>query len=436
VQRLPLHTTLLLLVLCLPACQNPFAKKKTNWEVSLQKEDKKPYGSYIAYQSLKHYFPGAKTEVLSTGFRYTSIDGYMHFDENGRSLLILLGLDFNISSQELEELKRFAANGNEIMLFCSRMDTAIEGLLKCYKHGGGGEGIKPHTFLSEKSNRDILTLNDSNNQQTYGHEGRALYSYFTVDHLDSTTTTTITDDAGTVIQYEEETTTANDETIVTGPDTLGFASGMPDFLRYAVGDGHITIHAAPLVLSNYFLLQKGNKAYLDAVWHSLPANISHVYWNEYYKRRAEGSEFSVLWRYPATRWALILAIFTLVIYVLFESRRRQKIIPVIEQPENTSLSFTETVGRLYYNKGNHSNIAEKMIQHFLEWVRTHYHLNTNHLNYDFIQHLSKKTGEPEQTVSRLVEMIHEIRTNSIKPDEPYLYELYTTIQRFYKNKEH
>ena len=52
------------------------------------------------------------------------------------------------------------------------------------------------------------------------------------------------------------------------------------------------------------------------------------------------------------------------------------------------------------------------------------------------QHLSKKTGEPEQTVARLVEMIHEVRTSGTAPDEPYLYELYTTIQQFYKNNEH
>lgn len=217
---------------------------------------------------------------------------------------------------------------------------------------------------------------------------------------------------------------------------MGHAAAMPDFIRYQVGEGHITIHAAPLVLSNYFLLQDGNKNYLDGIWHTLPTGISHIYWNEYYKRRAEASSFSVLWRYPATRWALITALFTLLMYVLFESKRRQKIIPVIERTENASLSFTETVGRLYYNKGNHANIAEKMIQHFLEWVRNRYYLNTNHLNSDFAQHLSKKTGEPIETVSRLMEMIHEIRTGSIQPDEPYLYELYTTIQQFYKNNEH
>jgi hypothetical protein len=431
VRRFHIYLFYTLLLLSIGGCQNPFNKEQVKWEVSLQKEDKAPYGSYIAYQSLRDYFPDAKIEPLSSGFRFTSMDGYMHFDENGKSLLVLLGLDFNISTEELDELINFADNGNEVMLFCSNMDNTIANKLRCQKHATGREHLKLNLTNNGKENKEILTLKASGNQQKYGYEGRALQSYFTTE---------ITDSTNSVEQYmphEEDSTSEDEEYQITisAPDTLGYAAAKPNFISYEIGTGHITLHAAPLVLSNYFLLQDDNKNYLDGIWHTLPTGISHIYWNEYYKRRAEASSFSVLWRYPATRWALIIALFTLLMYVLFESKRRQKIIPIIERTENASLSFTETVGRLYYNKGNHTNIAEKMIQHFLEWVRNRYYLNTNHLNNDFVQHLSKKTGQPIETVSRLVEMIHEIRTGNIQPDEPYLYELYTTIQQFYKNNE-
>jgi hypothetical protein len=92
------------------------------------------------------------------------------------------------------------------------------------------------------------------------------------------------------------------------------------------------------------------------------------------------------------------------------------------------------VGRLYYNKGNHDNIAAKMIQHFLEWVRTHHQLNTNIINAEFVAHLARKTQKTEEEVNKLAEMIHNIRLGSVKVDEPYLYELYNTIQSFYKNE--
>jgi hypothetical protein len=210
-------------------------------------------------------------------------------------------------------------------------------------------------------------------------------------------------------------------------------NGKPDILRYEVGDGHITIHAAPLVMSNYFLLQDRNSEYMSRLWSTLPGDIGHVYWNSYFKHRAEHSDFGILWRHPATKWALWLSIITLILYVLLELKRRQQPIPVVAPLTNTSVSFVETVGRLYYNKGNHRNLAEKMTQHFLEYVRTHYYLNTSQLNDTFTQNLAAKSGLPIEVAGNIIEMIHEIRLGSTPIDEPYLYHLNNTIQRFYKN---
>ena len=160
--------------------------------------------------------------------------------------------------------------------------------------------------------------------------------------------------------------------------------------------------------------------------------MTHIYWNSYYKHRAEHSDFSILWKNPATRWALWLSIITLCLYVLLELKRRQAPIAIVTPLENTSVTFVETVGRLYYNKGNHRNLAEKMTQHYLEWVRTHYYLNTNQLNEIFVQQLANKSGLPVEVAANLVEMIHEIRLGTAHVDEAYLYHLNNTIQRFYK----
>jgi predicted DNA-binding ribbon-helix-helix protein len=131
--------------------------------------------------------------------------------------------------------------------------------------------------------------------------------------------------------------------------------------------------------------------------------------------------------------ALMIGIFALLMYVFFESKRRQKIVPIIAPLKNESVSFVETVGRLYYNKGNHANLADKMIQQFLEWVRNNHMLNTNLLNDTFVQQLAMRTGQPETTVKELVQMIHETRLRQTNIDEAYLYQLYSTIQQFYKN---
>ena len=139
-------------------------------------------------------------------------------------------------------------------------------------------------------------------------------------------------------------------------------------------------------------------------------------------------------RYRSTRWALLLSIFVAAVYLLFQLKRRQRVIDIVEPLKNDSVSFVETVGRLYYNKGNHANLAEKMTQQFMEWVRMHYYLNTNLLSEEFAQQLTMKSGQPEAMVHELLEMIRDLRTGSVKPDDAYLYQLYRIIQQFYKNE--
>ena len=413
--------------LLLPGCMPDKSQLDLlKWQLNLDPKNKLPYGTYLAWHSLDLFFPEAKKELLPRAFRYSSMDNEMLYNYEGRSLLILHGLDFYLNSDEWKNLKEFVRAGNEVMLFCSRLDNKLQRELKCYKEL---TAIEENVFYNEakkKENRRVLAVN--NEPAKYGYEGRSLMGYFSAGDAD-----------------ERE---ASDSTNAFGAaaDTLGYVepeadfmrykrgSGrQADFVRYKLGEGHLTLHAAPLVLSNYFLLQDGNEHYLNAIWHTLPAGINHIYWNDYYKRREESAGLSILFRYPATRFALWLAIIAVLVYVLFEGKRKQRIVPIIPPLKNDSVSFVETVGRLYYNKGNHSNLAHKMVQQYLEWVRSHYFLNTNMLNEQFANQLAMKSGQPETTVRGLMDLIHEIRLGTAYIDDAYLYQLYNTIQLFYKN---
>ncbi len=404
-----------LLVWVLTSCgPDKLMKDRVKWQVNLGKDNKKPYGTYLAWSSLKYFFPDARIEALSPGFRYSSMDNTMKYNNDGRSLLILHGLNFYISDEEWSALKEFINNGNEVVLFCSRLDNKIEKELNCFKVINEEESIF-YDLNHEKDNLHVLKTWKSL-LVTYGYEGRSLLGYF---NIQPDTTEQANDSSATYFSVF--------------PDTLGYEHNQPDFIRYTLGDGHLTLHAAPLVLSNYFLLQDGNENYLADLWQTLPGNINHVYWNDYFKRSVKSAGIGLLFKYPATRLAMWLAIIALILYVLFEGKRKQRIIPIIPPLKNDSVSFVETVGRLYYNKGNHNNLSQKMVLQFLEWVRTHYFLNTNLLNQDFIRQLTIKSGQPESAVKGLMEMIHEIKLGTAYIDDAYLYQLYTTIQIFYKN---
>ncbi len=416
------------ILLSAPGCKPDQAKLDAEkWTISLENTDKRPYGTYLAYQSLKYYFPDAKTEILSRGFKYDYIDDKMRNTSNGKSLLILEGLSFNVSAREWDMLKNFAGDGNELVIFCSSIDKKISEELNIIKSYSGDESSNFYNHDSDFDFTQALTI-AGKEQKKYGYRGRMIEGFFSfkndADYLSAKL-------------YENErsggTLTKEDSVIPARPDTLGYASSRPNFVRYTMGSGHISFHAAPLALSNYFLLQDGNQEYLTQLWQALPQGITRVYWQDYLDRDTDASSMEILWRHPATRFALMLAIFALLVYVLFESKRKQRIIPIIEPLKNEFVSFVETVGRLYYNKGNNSNLAEKTIQQFLEWVRSHYFLNTNLINDHFVKQLTIKSGLPEATVKGIVEMIHEIGMGNVKVDDAYLYQLYYTIQQFYKN---
>ncbi len=430
---------LLLLTPLLDACRH--SPRKTNWGVSLNHEGKSPYDTWLAYESLPWYFPHARREAISRSFRYTSIDNHMmsHPDDSA-ALLVMTGLDYYVSDEEWTNIKAFAEAGNEVFILCSRLDNKIEAELKCKKFGGA-EDYPLGANNNGTANNKLLSLLPDKSVR-YGYTGRMIDGIFKInDTADKVAAPDVAADSSSLSGYSNQSADEGEKKPdIPAPTVLGECGhddkspDFPDFIRYTIGNGHITLHAAPLVLSNYFLLQPGNRSYLDGIWHAFPDNINRIYWNDYYKRSTEGSSLGVLWRYPATRWALIIAIFTLIVYVLLGLRRRQRIIPVIRPLENASVSFVETIGRLYFNKGNHANLAEKMIQHFLEWVRTYYFLDTSKLNDVFAQQLAAKSGKGEEAVQALLTRIHEIRLGSAVVTQEYLFALYNTLQSFYNNQ--
>ncbi|HRO42435.1 MAG TPA: hypothetical protein PL009_06345 [Flavipsychrobacter sp.] len=408
----------MLLIFCLLNCTSCInTNKKTSWRVTLDKKDKKPYGGFLAYQSLQYFFPKADILALSRGFRYGSIDSKMMSHKNGKTLLVAVGLDFYLSEIELKKLIAFVKEGNEVIIFARQFDDKLQQLLHCKTIDHGYEETPLNTHNDGSLNLKSLTV--ANSTKTFGYHGRSILASFI--QLNDTT------------DLEKKNEVDSSTFKHTIPDILGSAKNNPNFIRYKLGDGHISLHAAPLVMSNYFLLQNDNKDYLQRIWNTFPNNISRIYWNDYFKRNSKASDLSVLLNYPATRWAFFIAIFGLLVYVLFESKRRQRIIPVLTSPENNSVSFVETVGRLYYNHGNHTNLGEKIIQHFFEWVRTHYFLSTTRLDEQFERQLIQKSALPETTIKTLLERIKAVHIERKEIDETELYQLYNIIQQFYKN---
>lgn len=66
--------------------------------------------------------------------------------------------------------------------------------------------------------------------------------------------------------------------------------------------------------------------------------------------QVQQSPFRYLLAHQPLRWALYLTMITIILFMIFTAKRRQRAIPVIQEPANKSLEFTELIGTLYFQK--------------------------------------------------------------------------------------
>jgi hypothetical protein len=443
-RRIAAYRLLVILTLLsgMSGCRKPTEEERIDWSVNLDHTKKTPYGTALAYESFVDYYPKAKRESLTKYFRYTGLDEPENTYADSMHMIVLLGLDFRLTEAEWLKLLRFVRNGNEVFLLTASIDKKIGRDLKLREHHEGRESERLNDWNTGEFSERALSL-APDTAAKYGFTGRYINGWFETGYTDTSKAAMAGDPesggpaddpenaADQPTSFEAAEGNLLRASIDTQANVLGYSKSGPDFIRYRIGGGHLTLHAAPLALSNYFLLQPENRPYLDGIWHSFPANISRVYWNEFFMRKAERSSLSGLLKFPAMRYALLIAAITLLLYVLFGLKRRQRIVPVIPPLENASVSFVETVGQLYFNKGNHLNLAEKMVQHFLEWVRSKYYLDTSKLDPTFVAQLSMKSGKPHQEVEELINIIHQLRIGSHAGTPEFLHQLYRRIQSFY-----
>ncbi len=387
---------LLLTLVMISGCT--LKQKNTNWRVNLNRDNKDPYGLYLTYQSLPYLFPGVQVKDLKNS-KLTNLS-YRLNKNNSRSLIVIIAEALILSNTEIDSLFSLITQGHHILLsaanygdsVCSKLNLAIN-----------------HADLRSDNTQDTLFLNSS--------EGKETIFPYTV--------------------YKKNIS----ESFSIGPSLSGTyitegLSGdkLPNFVTYNIGKGKLLLHTAPIAFSNYFLLQNNNKSYLNTLFSYIPGQVEYIYWSgSNYRRPPQASDWSVVWNNRSTRYSLLLILIVLGTFVLFQSKRRQKIIPITIPPDNSSVAFVEAVGRLYYEKKDHANLARKMTQHFLEFVRSTYALNTSDLDNTFLKRLSAKSGIPVEEVTTLVNRIKQVQ-NGNKINVDFLDNLYKEIQLFYQEK--
>ena len=386
----------LLLAVLFASCAGGRSEKELNRHITLRRNDRNPYGASVAFEGLNWMFPDADVSVISANLQ--SLTG-----TEGKKAIICIGTRVSVTPTEVASLISFAGEGNQVFISgIGISDTLLHAL-------GVRTSFAFHFRTTPGAEMDSLTVGVYSpvnaGYSSFTYPGDSYDSYIT--KLDS--------------QY----------TSVLGRDEKGH----PNFVRIKYsGGGAIYLHFAPLAFSNFFLLHKQNIGYYENALSYIPSSVKQVYWDDYfrYDHGRSFSAFQYILGNESLRWAFWLLLLLFALIYAFDSKRRQRMVPVISPLRNTSLDFVRTIGRLYFQRRDNRNLATKMAVHFQDQVRTRYHLPVTALDEELVRRLSYRTGYPKEQLAWLVDYMYQLPTMGYVSDEELLY-FHQQLEAFYKH---
>ena len=217
-----------------------------------------------------------------------------------------------------------------------------------------------------------------------------------------------------------------------------------NYIRVRFGDGHFLIHTDPLLFTNFYQVQKENIPYTSKVFSYLqPGDIIWDEYSRYYHyansdsppgENEEAGPLQFIMSQRELRWAWYVLLAGLLLFMIFRSKRVQRIIPVAEANINKSLEFVQTIGRMYFLQKDNKNMAGQKIKLFQQYIKDHYQLVSPQTDAAFITKVSLKSQIPENDIKEIFNYYRSLE-KQIEVTDRELIALHQLLAHFYKNSK-
>jgi hypothetical protein len=366
---------------------------KVDWSPTYDENDTKPLDTKVFFDQMAFWFEGKSAKKIHTTFY--EYDQYLRMQPvDSIKNYISISRSYNIDETSFESLMDYVAYGNEAFISANTFPYFLKDTL------GFDTDFTPTTLQETPKTLFLKYTNDSLQYTSKVPSGLN----FIKD--------TVTFKKLGYIKSEE------------GKELTNFV-GIPFF------DGIFYIHTTPEVFTNYQMLEADDATYVSTAISYLP-KVPFL-WDKAIKINPEfdQSPLRFIKSKESLRWAWNILLLTLVLFIIFKAKRKQRIIPIKEPLKNTTTEFVHTVSNLHYEAQDYDGIIKKKIIHFLEAVRSKYHLSTAKLDDNFVKRLALKSGNSVESVQRLVTLIIKMKSHTFRTKEP-LTVLNKEIEEFYK----
>jgi hypothetical protein len=401
-------------------------KEKYNWYETYRIKDKDPYGTYVMGELLKHYYPGKKF-ILS--------DRPVHETlalpaSKERSSYVFVGEALYLDSADVQVMMRYVDQGNDVFIASLELPRELTLNFRDFQCYWRGYNFAMDSLVKLNFTHPALGQKDPY-PYVYAFKGKNMpYRWAWLD------TSYLCGSNNTIAQL--------------GYYNTPYDSGRLNFICIPYGRGNFYFHTTPLAFTNYFLVKERSLDYAGKVMsHLKPGDI---YWDEYSRiphfsagnnHDRDGannpggkadSPLQFLLQQRSMRWAWFTLLFGVVLtFLLFRTKRRQRIIPLLEANTNTSLEFVQTIGRLYFLQNNHRGLCKQMMRHFLAFIRNKYYFSTVRINEELMLKIAERSRVDINIIKDIFTRYNLMDKTSTEITDNELIAFHQSLENFYKN---
>ena len=371
--------------------------KELNWFPSYVAQHKIPYGTYVFNDLMKALFQGNIEQMTIPPYMF------LNKDNEASGTYVLVNGNINFEEAELDVLLNWTAKGNTLFIASENFEERLLDTLNLTTSS-------LYADFGEETSQLYQLVNPALKKEApliFEKDSRARF----FNAIDTLNTTVI----GLVDNYSEKQAIEEEHFNVIEQD---------------FGEGKIILSTFPKAFTNYFILKNDNRRYTAGLL-SYIDGTRPIYMDNHHKsgKTFYTSPMYIFLNTKELKWAYYITLIGALLYVVFEGKRKQRAIPVVVPLKNQTLAFTRTIADMYYEKGQQKPISEHKIVQFLEYIRSHFYMDSIKSDENFYKNLASRSSHDLEEIKRMFSYFEQLQ-KQVQVSDTELKKLNTLIEKF------
>ncbi|MDR2473927.1 MAG: DUF4350 domain-containing protein [Tannerella sp.] len=348
------------------------APHKFVWNKTYDRNDREPFGSYV--------FDDIAKSSLKNGYEVTYHTLYQIYKSDTTvfdKAFLITESRINMTSDDVGYLYKLLHNGNRVMLCAEDFSLSLEDTIGFESETG--KYFEPlQNYIRYEPQRDKIFFGPNRLKPEQSWE---VYPQMHGYYLS--------------LEQPEQDVLVRDQ------------EGKALAARFVIGKGELILVATPLMFTNFGILDRQNASYAFRLLALLgDRHVTRI--EAYDNSKKASSPLRYILSETPLRHALYFALILLVVFMIFNSRRRQRVIPVVNAPPNRLMGFMMLISNLYYQRHNNAEMLKiKQLSFYSEMKRLiGTDLSDRTPNDADFQRIADKTGIETSVISTLIKNIN------------------------------